>query len=354
MTTTPSLWRSTFQDNLTSPFAQLDGVVAPTSDNQFFAVWADEGNFGNNSAIIARKFDSLGNPLTGDVNLTAPFILAVAAEAAAVGLPIAGQSDGLAVAFTWSPPGNRDIFLVRTNATLVPLELFVTIENSFTLADHPSITSFSDGSLWVAYTIHNSATDLDILARRVEANGTVSAPITLFNDTDRSDNSDLATLANGNVVAVFQSEFNGSATDHDIIFTIKTPTGANVVSPTPVVGAADHPVDEFIPGNVAALADGGFVVSWSDPSGDSSGSGIRASVYDADGNLVNGNILVNVFNQTGNQGFDDVTALPDGGFIVAWNDFAAEVERAQRFDEAGNLVGTPFTFLDHTSLPDIG
>src|SRR5262249_28592485 len=37
--------------------------------------------------------------------------------------------------------------------------------------------------------------------------------------------------------------------------------------------------------------------------------------------------------------------LPDGGFIVAWGDiFDGSADRAQRFDEAGNLVGTPFVW----------
>jgi hypothetical protein len=40
------------------------------------------------------------------------------------------------------------------------------------------------------------------VAKRVDYAGTVSTPITLLNETDRSDFSDLATLANGNFVAV--------------------------------------------------------------------------------------------------------------------------------------------------------
>src|SRR5262249_45689779 len=83
-------------------------------------------------------------------------------------------------------------------------------------------------------------------------------------------------------------------------------------------------------------------------------NGIHASVYNANGNLVQGDILVNVFNQAGGQFFSDVTALPDGGFIVAFMDSQTvglpTVERAQHFDELGNLVGTPFTFGDLSNL----
>jgi hypothetical protein len=37
-------------------------------------VWVDEDNFnGGVSAIVGRHFDALGNPLSGDVNLTPLF-----------------------------------------------------------------------------------------------------------------------------------------------------------------------------------------------------------------------------------------------------------------------------------------
>jgi hypothetical protein len=79
---------------------------------------------------------------------------------------------------------------------------------------------------------------------------------------------------------------------------------------------------------------------------------IRAAVYDASGFLVHGNILVNVFSPSSSfqaSSQTDVTALPDGGFIVAWEEQGV-VDRAQRFDEAGNFVGTPFVFSDHSTF----
>ena len=210
------------------------------------------------------------------------------------------------------------------------------------------MTSFADGSLVVSYTLQNSATDWDILARTVSAAGVVGPVITLFDDTDRSDLSDLATLKNGNFVAVFESPFIGSATDLDSFFTIKTETGANVVAPTTVTGAGST-ATETNP-HVAALAGGGFVVTWTDSAGDESGTsqGIRATVYDASGAVVPGagDILVNQFNQAGTQQSNDVTALPDGGFEVAWEDIAAGVDRAQRFDAAGHLIGLPVTIAN--------
>src|SRR5262249_1024579 len=112
MTTTPDLWRSGFIDNTSLTGNQDSGVVAPTLGDQFFAVWVDVNLTPDH--IIARKFDSLGNPSTGEVDIT-PLFGVDALNPAAVRLPIAGQADGLAVAFESS---NSDIFLRRTDAGL--------------------------------------------------------------------------------------------------------------------------------------------------------------------------------------------------------------------------------------------
>src|SRR5262245_34631019 len=100
MTTTPNLWRAGFTDTATLPGDQFNPDVAATAGDQFFAVWVDNTNFNSGTdTIVARKFDSNGNPLTGDVPLPLDVFGSPALEPAAVRLPIAGQADGLAVAF---------------------------------------------------------------------------------------------------------------------------------------------------------------------------------------------------------------------------------------------------------------
>src|SRR5262245_49743503 len=154
MTTTPDLWRNPFIDNTSLTGTQDSGVVAPTAGDFFFAVWVDRTNFnGGLDTIVASKFDSLGNPATGDVPLPLGNFPRNADEPAAVRLPIAGQADGLAVAFTSHFSAvDDDIYLVRKNALLDPIgALFITIDSSTDVTDHPSITSFNDGSVWVSY-----------------------------------------------------------------------------------------------------------------------------------------------------------------------------------------------------------
>jgi hypothetical protein len=72
MTTTPDLWRSPFLDNTSLTGDQQDGVVAATASDTFFAVWVDHNLSPDH--IIARSFDSLGNPLSGEVDITPLFV----------------------------------------------------------------------------------------------------------------------------------------------------------------------------------------------------------------------------------------------------------------------------------------
>ena len=186
-----------------------------------------------------------------------------ASQPATVAMPIAGQADGTATAFTdnFNNGPDFDVYVVRTNASLSRLENPLLIDGSTSIANDPSVTSFADGSLVVSYTLQKSTTDWDIMARTVSAAGVVGPVITLFNDTDRSDLSDLATLKNSNFVAVFESPFLGGPTDLNSFFTIKTENGTNVVSPTTMRTAAGSTATETNP-HVAALAGGGFVVTW--------------------------------------------------------------------------------------------
>src|SRR5262245_34137211 len=152
MTTTPDLWRNPFIDSTNLTGDQRDGVVAATNGDQFFAAWVDFNL--PTSEIIARKFDIVGNPLTAEVHIN-PFGLPLI-EPAAVRLPIAGQADGLAVAFTLINGADDDIWVVRKDAALANIGVPIEINFHDGFADHPSITSFSNGSLWVAFTLHSA------------------------------------------------------------------------------------------------------------------------------------------------------------------------------------------------------
>src|SRR5262245_55699499 len=107
---------------------------------------------------------------------------------------------------------------------------------------------------------------------------------------------------------------------------------------------------------ITALADGGFVVTWEDSShgaggatGDASSLAVKAQVFDAAGEKVGAEILVNTATAN-DQDRPRITALADGGFVVTWEDSShgaggatgdasSLAVKAQVFDAAGEKVG---------------
>ena len=116
---------------------------------------------------------------------------------------------------------------------------------------------------------------------------------------------------------------------------------------------------EDVPANprTVALAGGGFVVTWTDDSptegrlgGDNSGTAIKAQVYTADGTRIGTEFIVNTATNR-SQLSSDIIALPNGGFVVTWEDYSLGVGgdggdsggsaiKAQVFTASGARVGT--------------
>jgi len=74
---------------------------------------------------------------------------------------------------------------------------------------------------------------------------------------------------------------------------------------------------------VAALAAGGFVVTWSSFGQDGSGYGIYGRRYDVNGVAASGEFQVNTY-IANEQTYSSVTALSDGGFVVTWSSWTQD------------------------------
>jgi Ca2+-binding RTX toxin-like protein len=152
-------------------------------------------------------------------------------------------------------------------------------------------------------------------------------------------------LASGGFVVAWNDMFSGgdgsgSSVKAQLYDSLGNKVGGEFLLNTSTNSSQDKP-------DVVALPSGGFVVSWTDSSGtggDSSSNSAKAQIFDAAGNKVGGEILVNS-ETTGFQGETSVALLPGGGFVVSWmhnslnGDAAAYEIRAQRFDASGNKLG---------------
>jgi Ca2+-binding RTX toxin-like protein len=109
------------------------------------------------------------------------------------------------------------------------------------------------------------------------------------------------------------------------------------------------PGSQFTP-SVATLADGKFVVSWvtTDPAQDGSGNAIKAQLFDSSGAPIGAEFLVNTLTAS-SQFVPNVAALANGGFVISWDDWGSFDTKAQIYDSGGARVGGEFRLNTNTS-----
>jgi hypothetical protein len=342
MTTTPTLWKSEMQVNITEGF---DGQVVPLRDGGYVIVWTNLGG----ADIVGQKFDAAGNKVGGEVALVGAGLEPLAFEPAVTTL----ANGQIAVAFAYvgfvsDGFGNVEtgiavrIFnpalgLVRTDFLAVP-------DSSQNLDQNldPSIAALTDGGYMVSYTHptrevgSGAIAQSDIVANIVSPTGVVGGQFDVFNQDNKSGLSELATLSDGNVVAVYQDHVDRLSLHTDILYTIFKPDGAPLQSGL-VPGAGDADGREARP-DVAALRDGGFVVIWTDNFFQA-----RASILSNTGTPVASDIWVNTEHATlvSDDTRAGVVALADGGFLVTFDvdDGTLQQWFAQRFDATGHKIG---------------
>jgi hypothetical protein len=76
-------------------------------------------------------------------------------------------------------------------------------------------------------------------------------------------------------------------------------------------------INEQTDSDVVGLKDGGFVVVWQSEHQDVSGWGVYLQRFDANGNKVGAETLVNSTTER-NQSNPEITSLENGGFVVVW------------------------------------
>lgn len=236
---------------------------------------------------------------------------------------------------------------------------FLVNQKAYDSQSTPVITALKNGGFAVSWQDYNydaqlNVDDLNIKARIFNADGTQAVGEFQVNLPSANDQQDptITTLANGNIVVSWENMQrvpngqNGySYTYVDVRAQILTPSGAKVGGEFVVSAAGEAPISPA----VTSLANGGFVVSWTQQTstGDGSGESIKARIFNASGVEVKGEFLVN--SQTaGNQTAPAITALPNGNFVVSWGDSSGTLGdsngsvKGQIFSASGDKVGSEF------------
>ncbi|MCV6624851.1 MAG: hypothetical protein OIF38_02070, partial [Cellvibrionaceae bacterium] len=119
----------------------------------------------------------------------------------------------------------------------------------------------------------------------------------------------IAVLSDGSYI-ISSLEFNGS--DFDVVAQRFAQNGLKIGEQTTV--SSDNTGDQISP-DAVGLADGGYVIVWQ--SNKQLDSDIKAQRYDAQGNAVGSELLVNPHSEAG-QSAPTIIALDAGGFAVVW------------------------------------
>ena len=90
---------------------------------------------------------------------------------------------------------------------------------------------------------------------------------------------------------------------------------------------------------IAMLSDGGWVVTWRSNQQDSFNSGVYQQAYNADGTTRGAETQVNTFTFM-DQLRPEITALSDGGWVVAWSSESQDGSGYGVYQQAYNADGT--------------
>ncbi len=109
-----------------------------------------------------------------------------------------------------------------------------------------------------------------------------------------------------------------------------------------------------------ALANGGYVATWTSGQADAAGFEVHGRVFSASGTPIGDELVINTMS-SGDQQLSSAAGLNDGGFVVVWQsddqDGSGQGIYGQRFDASGGRIGDEFQLntetVEHQSAPDV-
>lgn len=243
-------------------------------------------------------------------------------------------------------PNTWNVFARRFHADGTAYDAADISINAAIAADEPepTITAFgTDGGFVVSWLSRlPSPNEWDVLIRPFGGNGQPLLPVDLpatIVHTSPQWSPVLTTLADGKIVVVWES-FNQDGSFSGIYFRRFSATGATLDTVDRLVNVAT--ADQQVTPSVAPLSTGGFVIAWASGRPDGSGFGIFARRFNPNGAALDPTDIPVNATTVGQSGTPTVAALPNGGFVVTWAyfpdgfvDLEDIVLRLRRFDGDG-------------------
>lgn len=220
---------------------------------------------------------------------------------------------------------------------------------------YPSVTALTNGGWVVTWNSNGQdGNELGIFGQRYGADGAAQGTEFRVNTYTNSSqhNPSVTALAGGGWVVTWMSNAQDGS-DHGVFgqrYGVDgVALGEEFRANTRTSGDQIHP-------SVTALADGGWVVTWMSIYQDGSAYGIFGQRYGADGVTRGAEFKVNTYTNNEQQ-YPTVTALVDGGWVVAWTSVNQDGSDwgvfGQRFGADGAAQGVEFRANTHTSSSQI-
>ncbi len=327
--------------------------VAALADGGYVIVWQSSAQDGSSTGVFGQRYSADG-VIVGSEFLINSQVLGAQFEPAVTGL----TGGGFVV--VWTDQNGTDgsswgVFTQRYDSNGVALGVQTQVNTEFSgVQDEPSITALSDGGYLVTWTSQNSASAGDgsgdgVFAQRFDAGGNaLGGEFQINTETSSSQNNPAtAALAGGGFVVTWVSNTSGTAGDGDSsgIFAQRFDDTASPVG-------SEFQINTIISGAqvtpvVAGLDDGSFVIAWTDQNAlDGSSWGVYAQRFAADGTALDSQFRVNQ-TVSSSQHEPTITSLDSGGFVIAWRDDSgadgsANGIFAQQYDAVGNRVDGEF------------
>jgi hypothetical protein len=339
-----------FQVNAYTTGNQSIPAVAADADGNFVVVWESIGQDGNFSGVFGQRYTSAGATAGAEFQAntyTTDFQgdPAVTVDADGDFVVVWGSyEDGLSYN---GISGQR-----YTSAGVAAGAEFQVNTYTTSKQDYPAVAADADGDFVVVWQSRDQdGSYFGVFGQRFTSAGAAVGAEFQVNTftTSYQYKPDVAADADGDFVVVWASR-SQDGSGYGIFGQRYTSTGATAGTEFQV---NTYTIDDQSYPAVAADADGDFVVVWHSDGQDGSLQGVFGQRYTSAGAAVGTEFQVNTFTAA-NQRFPDVAADADGNFVATWEStFFQDGNGAgvfgQRYTNAGTAVGAEFQVNTYTT-----
>ncbi|MGG4732507.1 beta strand repeat-containing protein [Leclercia adecarboxylata] len=315
-------------------------------DGTFLVTWASNNN--GNLGIYAQRLSAQGVTMGDPVQLASGATYTVMSSSDSI-LSVTALNDAGAYAVAWigkdSTSSYSSIFAQSFNADGTPLSAAAQLDGVASAHDlAPQIATLADGGYIVSWSINSGG----IYVQRFDDTGVAvgnTVPLAVSGSSGNA-SPQVTVLDNGSYVVTWQGYTTG---DYHIYVQQFDATGNGT---TPVMLDATTGTSnsyENLP-QITALANGGYVVTWSgyNYSGSNYNNSTYVQQFDATGSRVGGIVVLDGSSNANNGGsytYPYVAALADGGYAITWmeydntNGYYNYKVYVQQFSAGGSKVG---------------